>query len=256
MNKTIPLLLAGLLAAGPLYAQNVARVNGVAIPVARADAMLSQFASQGQADSPQLRDQIKEQLINSELVSQEAAKLGLAKQADVAMQLELVRQNILFRAYLQDFVRRNPVSDADIQAEYERYKTEHSGKEYRARHILMKTEDEAKAVIVKLKGGAKFEDLAKQSLDVSNKDKGGELDWAAPDGYVPEFAKALAALPKGATSETPVKTDYGWHVIQVEDIRDTQFPPLEQVKPQIQEGLQRQRVSKMLAELRAKAKIE
>ena len=256
MNRSIPLLLAALLATGPLYAQNLARVNGTAIPTAKADAMIKELANQGQPDSPQLRDMVKDRLITYELMMQEAGKLGLSKQPDVANQLEFARQNVLVRAFLQDYVKRNPVTDADIKAEYDRVKAERTGKEYRARHILLKTEAEAKAVIVKLKGGAKFEDLAKQSLDPSNKDKGGELDWAPQDAYVPEFSKAMAALDKGKTSETPVQTQYGWHVIRVDDVREAQFPAMEQIKPQIQEGLQRQRIDKMLADLRSKAKIE
>jgi len=257
MNKSIPLLLAGLLAAGPLFAQNLAKVNGVAIPTSRADVMIKELATQGRGDSPQLRQQVKDQLITYEIMMQEAGKLGLTKQPEVVTQLEFARQTVLVRALLQDYVKKNPVTDAEIKAEYDRYKGERGGKEYLARHILVKTEDEAKAVIVKLKGGAKFDDLAKQSsIDTSNKDKGGALDWAAPDGYVPEFGKALAALPKGATSDVPVKTEFGWHVIRVEDVRDAQFPPMEQVKPQIQEALQRQHIDKMLADLRAKAKIE
>jgi len=256
MKKSIPLLLAGLLAAGPLFAQNIAKVNGVAIPTSRADAMLNQLAAQGQGNIPQLRERVKDQLITYELISQEAGRIGLAKQPDIALQVELARQNVLFRAFLQDYVKKNPVSDAEVKAEYDRIKAARSAKEFLARHILLKTEDEAKAVIVKLKGGAKFEELAKQSMDTSNKDKGGELDWAAPDGYVPEFAKALSAMPKGATSEAPVKTEFGWHVIRVDDIREAQFPAIEQVKPQIEEGLQQQKVAKMLGELRSKAKIE
>jgi peptidyl-prolyl cis-trans isomerase C len=257
MKKSVPLLLAGLLAAGPLFAQNLAKVNGVPIPSQRADAMMSQLASQGQGNIPQLRERVKEQLITYELISQEATRLGLTKQPDIALQLDLARQNVLFRAYLQDYVKRNPVTDAEIKAEYDKVKAARAGKEYHARHILVKTEDEGKAVIAKLKGGAKFEDVAKaQSQDPTNKDKGGDLDWAAPDNYVPEFGKALAALPKGALSDAPVKTEYGWHVIRVDDIRDVQFPPVEQLKPQIEEMLQQQRVGKMLADLRAKAKIE
>jgi len=255
MNRSIPLLLAALLATGPLYAQNLARVNGTAIPTAKADAMLKELAGQGQADSPELRNMIKDRLITFELMAQEAGKLGLAKQPEVANQLEFARQNVLMRAFLQDFVKKNPVTDAEVKAEYDRVKAERTGKEYHARHILLKTEAEAKAVIAKLKGGAKFEELAKQSLDASNKDKGGELDWAAQDAYVPEFSKAMAALDKGKTSETPVQTQFGWHVIRVDDVREAQFPAIEQIKPQIQEGLQRQRVDKMLADLRSKAKI-
>jgi peptidyl-prolyl cis-trans isomerase C len=256
MNKTIPLLLAGLLAAGPLFAQNVAKVNGVPIPTARADAMMKELATQGQPDTPQLREQVKDRLITYEIMMQEASRLNLSKQPDVATQLEFARQNVLVRALLQDYVKKNPVTDAEVAAEYDRYKAGRAGKEYLARHILLKTEAEAKAVIAKIKAGGKFEDLAKQSIDTSNKDKGGELDWAGTDAYVPEFSKAMAALTKGQVTDTPVQTQFGWHVIRVDDVREAQFPPIEQVRPQIQEALQRQRIDKLLADLRAKAKVE
>jgi len=256
MKKSIPLLLAGLLAAGPLFAQNLAKVNGVAIPMSRADAMLTQLASQGQGNIPGLRERVKEQLITQEIIAQEASKAGLTKQPDVAMQLEMARQNVLFRAFIQDYVKKNPLPEAEVKGEYDKIKAARAGKEFRSRHILLKTEDEAKAVIAKLKGGAKFEDLAKQSLDASNKDKGGDLDWAAPDGFVPEFAKALSSMNKGATSDVPVKTEFGYHVIRVDDVREAQFPSFEQVKPQIEDALQQQRIGKMLADLRTKATIE
>lgn len=255
MKRTLPLLLAGLLASGPLFAQNLARVNGVAIPSARAEAMVQGLAAQGKGDSPQMREAIKDQLITYEIMMQEAARLGLAKQPDVATQLEFARQSVLVRALLQDHMKKNPITDAEVKAEYEQRKAGR-GKEFHARHIVVKNEADAKAIIAKLKGGAKFEDLAKQSLDPSNKDKGGDLDWAAPDAYLPEFAKALASLSKGGLSETPVQTQYGWHVIRVDDIREAQFPSVDQLKPQIQELLQRARIDKLLTDLRSKAKIE
>lgn len=261
MKKFAPLLLAGLLASGPLFAQNIAKVNGVAIPTSRADAMVNQLMSQAQAQGQQanpaeLGQRVKDQLITYELISQEASKTGLSKQPDVALQLDLARQNVLFRAYLQDYLKKNPVSDAEIQARYDAIKAAQTKKEYLARHILLKTEDEAKAVIAKLKAGGKFDDLAKQSIDPSNKDKGGMLDWASPDAYDPDFSKAMVALQKGQTTEVPVKSQFGWHVIRVEDVREARFPPLEQVKPRVQEIVQQEKVGKMLEDLRAKAKIE
>ncbi|HEY4374317.1 MAG TPA: peptidylprolyl isomerase [Burkholderiales bacterium] len=263
MKKIASLLLAGLLASGPLYAQNIAKVNGVAIPTSRADAMVNQLASQqgqgqgqGQPNLPQLRERVKDQLITYELISQEASKSGLSKQPDVAMQLDLARQTVLFRAFLQDYVKKNPVSDADIKTKYDALKAEQTKKEYLARHILVKTEDEAKAVITKLKGGAKFEDLAKQqSIDPSNKDKGGVLDWAPADVYDPDFSKVMVGLAKGQTTDTPVKTRFGWHVIRLDDVRES-FPPLDQVRPQVTQVVQQERITKMLEEMRAKAKIE
>jgi peptidyl-prolyl cis-trans isomerase C len=260
MKSTLPLLLlAGLLASGPLYAQNLARVNGIAIPSERADVMIKELVAQGRPDTPQLRDLVKDRLVTYELMMQEAGKLGLAKQPDVAIQLDFARQNVLVRAFLQDYVKKNPVTDAEIKAEYDRIKDEPHpvAKEYLAHHILVKTEAEAKNVLVKLKGGAKFEVLAKQvSIDTSNKDQGGELAWAAPDAYVPEFGQALMALQKGQVSDKPVQTQYGWHVIRVDDVRDVAPPTLEQLRPQIQEALQSRHVEKMLADLRSGAKID
>lgn len=260
MKKFNSLLLAGLLASGPLYAQNIAKVNGVVIPSARADAMYNQLMANGQgAKIPNLKDRIKEQLITYELVTQEASKNGLTKQPDIAMQLEFARQNVLFTAFLQDYIKKNPVSDAEMQSEYDKLKAGATSrpKEYHARHILVKTEAEAKTVITKLKGGAKFEDMAKQySQDPGNKDKGGDLDWASPENFVPEFGKAMAALNKGQTTDAPVQTQFGWHVIHVDDTRESPFPPLDAVKPQLQDALQRQKLDKMMADLRAKATIE
>jgi peptidyl-prolyl cis-trans isomerase C len=259
MKKYAPLLLAGLLASGPLFAQNVAKVNGVAIPTARADAMATQMATQGQPDSPELRARIKDQLITYEILSQEANRLGLAKQPDVATQLEFQRQSVLVRAVLQDYVKKNPVTDADVKAAYDLRKAEfdkNPRKEYLARHILVKTEPEAKAILAKLKGGAKFEDLAKQSIDPGSKDKGGSLDWAPAETYVPEFSKVLVTLDKGKTTESAVQSQFGWHIIRVDDVRSASFPPFEQVRQQLQEVAQRDRIDKLLAELRSKAKVE
>jgi peptidyl-prolyl cis-trans isomerase C len=265
MKKPLSLLLlAGLLASGPLYAQNLARVNGVAIPMAKADLMVKELATQGRPDTPQLRDAVKNQLITYELIMQQASKLDLDKQPEVATQLEFARQNVMMRAYLQDYVKKNPVTDAEIKAEYDTAKAQYENgskegapKEYLARHILVKTEGEAKGVLTKLKNGSKFEDLAKQSsIDTSNKDKGGQLDWADTSTFDPDFTKAMVALSKGSTTTAPVKTQFGWHIIRLDDVRDVAFPPMDQIKGKIAESLQRQRVDKMLADLRSNAKIE
>jgi peptidyl-prolyl cis-trans isomerase C len=265
MNKSISLmLLAGLLASGPLWAQNLARVNGVAIPSSREEAMIGKLASQGRPDSPQLREAVKNQLITYELIMQEASKQDLAKQPEVATQLEFARQNVIVGAFFQDFVKKNPVSDADIKAEYGKIKAQYEAsakegapKEYLSRHILVKTEPEAKAALAKLKGGAKFEVLAKQvSIDTSNKDTGGQLDWGGMETYDPDFTKAMVALSKGQTTASPVKTQFGWHIIRLDDVREVAFPTLEQTREKILESLRQQRVEAMLADLRSKAKIE
>lgn len=258
MNNSPSLLLTALLAvlSAPAAAQNIAKVNGIAIPESRVEAMMRAAAAQGQQDSPQLRQRMRDELIMREIVSQEAGKLGLAKLPEVANQLELSRQNVLTQAYVQEYFKKNPVSDADVQAEYDKLRKGLGDKEYRARHILVKSEEQARDILTKLKAGGKFDELARQSEDPGSKDKGGDLDWVSPGGLVPEFSRAMVSLKKGDTVEAPVKTQYGFHVIRLDDVREARPPSIEQTRPRIMEALQRQKFEKMLAELRTKAKIE
>ena len=244
------------LAALPALAQNIAVVNGKAIPSSRADLMVKQAATQGQADSPELRKLVKDELITREVLVQEADKLGLGNSADVKTQLEIARQSLVIRALVGDFVKKHPISDADVKAEYDKFKATAGDKEYRARHILVEKEDDAKAIITKLKGGAKFEDLAKQSKDPGSAAKGGDLDWASPASFVKPFSDAMVALAKGGLTETPVKTQFGYHVIRLDDVRAAKVPTMEEVKPQIIESLQQKKLQEYQAELRAKAKVQ
>jgi peptidyl-prolyl cis-trans isomerase C len=264
------LVLLFAAAALPVFAQNIAVVNGKPIPSSRADVIVKQMAAQGQQDSPQLRELVKENLITQEILIQEADKLGLTDTPEAKTQLEMARQSIALRALQADFVKKNPISDSEIKAEYDRIKAEYDkttsrddGKEYLARHILVDNEADAKAIIAKLKGGAKFEELAKQSKDPGSASKGGELDWAKPSTYVEPFSKALVGLQKGKITETPVKTEYGYHVIKLENIRtakaagpEEKFPTLEQVKPRISEMLQQKKLQAYQEELRKKAKVQ
>ena len=256
--KYAPFLLAAALTAisGAALAQNIAKINGVAIPMSRADTMIKEMAAQGRPDSPDLRKAIREELINREIMMQEASRLGLAKQPDVETQLEFAKQNVMVRAYIQDYFKRNPITDAQVAAEYAKIRGELGEKEYRTRHILVKTEDLAKGIITKLKAKGKFEDLAKTSEDPGSKDKGGDLDWATPATFVPEFTQAMMKLKKGEFTETPVKSTFGFHVIRLDDVRDTQLPSIAEAKPRIMEVLQRNQFEKMLADLRTKATIE
>jgi peptidyl-prolyl cis-trans isomerase C len=169
-------------------------------------------------DSPQLRNEVREQLIVREIIAQEATKKGLAKNVDVQAQLELARQQVLWNAYIADFIKSNPIPDAQLKAEYDKLRSTRGDKEYKTRHILLEKEDDAKAVIADLKKGRKFEELAKQSKDPGSKDRGGDLDWNSPAGYVKPFGDAMVKLEKGKYTETPVQTQFGWHVI-VEDVR-------------------------------------
>jgi len=243
-------------AALPAMAQNLAVVNGKPVPSSRADVMVKQMVAQGQQDTPELRAMIKDELINREILIQEADKLGLGTQADVKSQVEIARQSILIRALVADYLKKNPVKDADIKAEYDRFKAQASDKEYHARHILVEKEEDAKAIIVKLKAGAKFEDLAKQSKDPGSAANGGDLDWAAPAAFVKPFSDAMTSLQKGQLYDTPVKTQFGYHVIRLDDVRAAKIPTLEEVKPQIAEGLQQKKLQAFQQQLRAKAKIQ
>jgi len=172
--------------------------------------------------------------------------------------MELARQSILIGLLDADVDKKSAPTDAEVQAEYDKFKQEASasGKEYKARHILVEKEDEAKKIIDQLKKGGKFEELAKSSKDTGSAKNGGDLDWAAPDSYVKPFSDALTKLSKGQVTDAPVQTQFGWHVIRLDDVRDTQFPPLEQVTPQIREGLQQQRVQAFVEGLRKNAKIQ
>ncbi|WP_075791201.1 peptidylprolyl isomerase [Massilia putida] len=256
--KPARLLLAmTAMVALPSFAQNVATVNGKPIPAAKVDQVVKQVVAQGKAtDSPQLREAIKKDLIGREVLIQEADKQGVGTRPDVKNAIDNARQSIIINAMLADYIKKNPVKDADIKAEYDKYKAQVGDKEYHARHILVGTEDEAKQIIAKLKGGAKFEDLAKQSKDPGSAPNGGDLDWASPASFVPEFSKAMTSLQKGQITETPVHTQFGWHVIKLEDVRPAKVPPLEEVKQQVAESLQQRKLAAFREELMKKAKIQ
>ncbi|MFL6711075.1 MAG: peptidyl-prolyl cis-trans isomerase [Massilia sp.] len=254
--KPATLLVMSALLAAPAFAQNVATVNGKPIPAARVDQIVKQVVAQGkQADSPQLREAIKKDLINREVLLQEADKQGVATRPDVKLALDNARQSIIINAMLQDYVKKNPVKDADIKAEYDKYKSQVGDKEYHARHILVGTEEEAKAIIAKLKAGGKFEELAKQSKDGSAAN-GGDLDWASAASYVPEFSNAMVKLNKGQITETPVKSQFGYHVIKLEDTRPAKVPSFDEVKQQVAESIQQKRLAAYRDELAKKAKIQ
>ncbi|WP_426337952.1 peptidylprolyl isomerase [Pseudoduganella sp. S-14] len=255
--KPATLLLALIaVAATPAFAQNVATVNGKTIPSAQMEAAVKQAAAQGQPDSPQLRDMIKKSLIGREVLVQEATKQGVAANKEVKDALEQARQDIIIRALLVDYVKKNPVSDAEIKSAYDQFKASKGDKEYHARHILVKTEKEATDIIAKLKGGAKFEELAKASQDPGSAANGGDLDWAAPGNYVKPFADAMVALKDGQITDKPVQSQFGYHVIKLEGSRAAKVPSLEEIKPQIAESLTQRKVAAYRDQLVAKAKVQ
>jgi peptidyl-prolyl cis-trans isomerase C len=235
----------------------IATVNGVPVPQARADLLVQQQIQRGGSDTEQMRGMVKDELVNREILMQEAQKSGIAKQPEVQTQLDMARQEIIVSAYLRDYVRKHPVTDAEVQKEYERAKAQHGDKEYKARHILVETEDEAKALIAQLKKGGKFEDLAaKNSKDTGSAQRGGDLDWNVPATYDKQFSDAMVKLEKGKYTETPVRSRFGFHVIQLDDVRPARFASLAEVKPRIQQMLAQNKIEELVKGLRAKAKIE
>jgi peptidyl-prolyl cis-trans isomerase C len=255
----IPLVAAAQGAAKPQAGgrEAIATVNGVAVPKARMELMMQQQTARGAPDNEQTRAALRENLINREIVAQEASRAGLAKSAEVQTELELARQEVLINAYIGDYVKKHPVTDAEVQKEYDRVKAQNGDKEYKARHILVETEDQAKGLISDLKKGAKFEDLAaKNSKDTGTKDRGGDLDWNVPSVFDKQFSDAMVKLDKGKFTDAPVHTRFGYHVIQLDDVRQVKFPALAEVKPRIQQQLAQNRVGELIRGLRAKAKVE
>ncbi len=235
----------------------VASVNGVAVPQSRMDFMMQQQTQRGGPDNEQTRNMVRDELVNRELIAQEAQKSGLMKQPDLQAQLDLARQEVIVGAYMREWVRKNPVSDAEVQKEYEKAKSSTGDKEYRARHILVDSEDQAKGLIADLKKGGKFDDLAsKNSKDTGTKDRGGDLDWNAPGTFDKQFADAMVKLEKGKYTEAPVRTRFGFHIIQLDDVRPMKFPALADVKQRIQQQLVQAKIDELIRGLRAKAKIE
>jgi len=219
--------------------------------------LTTQIARTGRPVGPEMQEQLKQEVIAREIFMQEAQRRGLDATDDYKSQLELARQTILIRELFADYQKKNPVSDAEAKAEYDKFVAANGGKEYRTRHILVEKEDEAKKVIADIKRGQKFEDVAKkQSKDPGSAQNGGDLDWATAASYVPEFSTAMTKLAKGQMTQEPVKSQFGWHVIRVDDVREAQLPKFDEVKPQIAQQLQQQKLVKFQEELRSKAKVE
>ena len=236
---------------------NIAKVNGVAVPRARQDLLMQQQGARGMPDNEQTRALVRDELINREVLYQEAQRTGVGKKPEVQAQVEMARQEVVVSAYVREWVRTHPVTDADVQKEYERAKSQTGDKEYRARHILVETEEQAKSLIDELKKGGKFEDLAtKNSKDPGSAQRGGDLDWNVPTTYDKQFADALVKLEKGKYTDTPVHTRFGYHVIMLEDVRPVKFPALNEVRQRISQQVTQTRIDELVKSLRAKAKVE
>jgi peptidyl-prolyl cis-trans isomerase C len=258
LKKTRVWVLLAAFAATPAFAQNIAVVNGTPIPTSRADALVKQLVAQGQQDSPQLQQAVREELVNREILMQEAAREGIANQPDVKAQIAVAQQTVVLRALIENFVKAHPVTDAEVKARYdELVKQNGGGKELHLHHILVDNEQQAKDLIAKIKGGASFEDLAKQySKDPGSGKNGGDLDWSSPSAYVPEFGAAASKLKKGEVTPEPVKTQFGWHIIRMDDSREVAPPPLEQVQKQISQQIQQEKLQAFEEQLKKKAVIK
>ena len=275
-SVTISLAAAGLIAASNGYAQDIKpaaekpaaaaatpakavkiTVNGVAIPASRFQILTQQAVGQGQPDSAQLQAQIKDNLVKGEIVAQEAIKIGLDKNPEITEQLDLVKHQLLVRAYVADFMKKNPIKDEALKAEYNKVKSAEGDKEYKAQHILVEAEKEAKYLIAQIKKGASFDKLAKEkSKDAGSKEQGGKLEWTMPANFVKPFSDAMVKLKKGEMTQEPVKTAYGYHIIKLDDTRAAKLPGFDEVKDKIRQTQQQALVTKMLDELRTKAKVD
>ncbi|MEW6313563.1 MAG: peptidylprolyl isomerase [Pseudomonadota bacterium] len=235
----------------------VAKVNGVIIPQEDLDVLLRDRLAQGETDTPELRKQLRNELVIHELVSQEATKKGLDKRADTLAEMKLARHNILFNTYLRDFLAANPVVDADAQKEYDEVRTKQGARELRVRHILVESEAVAKYLISQLNKKEDFGKLAGAvSADEATRGKGGEIDWMPEGNFPASLMAALATLKKGQYTTEPVKSEYGWHILKLEDERPINYPPFEEVKEKIKEDIQQRLFDVKLGTLQAAAKIE
>ncbi len=258
MSAACVLALAACGQKGGATGPAAATVNGVAIPASMVDMMVKERTAQGQPDSPEMRKAILENLVMQTLVASEGSKKGLDKTPETTQQLELVKQSIIANAFVQDYLKTNPVTDAMIKGEYDKMVAANGGNEYKARHILVAKEDDAKAIIAApTKDVKQFETLAKaKSMDPGSKANGGDLGWFDPRGMVPEFGAAVAKLEKGSFTKEPVKSQFGYHVIMLDDSRSKTPPPMEQVKEQIKQQVQRTNLKKFFDDMKAKAKVE
>ena len=245
------------LGAGAALAQNIAIVNGKAVPKARMDSLSLQFQSTGRPITPEVQEQMRQHLIALEVFTQEADKLGLSSSDEFKAQMELARQTVLANQLIKEFEKKNAITDELLKAEYDKFAAANGGKEIKARHILVDKEADATAIIASLKKGAKFEEIAKKrSKDTGSGSKGGDLDWANPSSYVPEFSAALQALKKGQLTDKAVKTQFGFHIIRVDDVRDIKLPTFDEVKPQIADQMKQDKRGTYQRDLLGKAKVE
>ncbi|MDR2093188.1 MAG: peptidylprolyl isomerase [Azoarcus sp.] len=255
--KSAPAAKAESAAKAEPAAKPVVTVNGVAVPGDYAETLIASYRAQGAPDDENLRENVRKDLIRRQVLEQAAVKAGVDKRPDIQIKQDVVRQTVLIQDYLQDWAKNNPPTDEELKKEYDEIKARMaSSKEYHVRHILLKTEPEAKAVITRLGKGAKFAELAKKSLDQGSRSRGGDLGWADPSSFVPPFSEALVGLGKGKYTKTPVKTDFGYHVILLEDSRNMQAPSFDDIKVQLQQSLQNKKLQSHIEQLEQAAEVK
>lgn len=242
----------------PAHAQNAAIVNGRKIPLSLADTLRHQMEDDGQADSPELRQQIREVLLQRELLVQEANQLGLGLKPEIRDQITLVQQEILIKALQEQFAASHPIDAKTLQAEYQRYVEQVSNeREFHVRHILLDDEESARKVLAKLNAGARFDELAsKRSRDPGSARRGGDLDWMRLSEMEKPFAAAVANMKKGERSRSPVKTKFGFHIIQIDDTRNRKPKSFAEISARLEQKLAQQAWDAHVAQLRQKARIE
>jgi len=252
------LLPATVSAASKVKPENrpVAVVNGVAIPQSLADYMLAEQKRNGGQETPEIKAAIRDRLITGEIMAQEARKKGLDKLPATATQIELSRMDILTRATVEDYMKSHQITDADLKSEYDRIKATITGNEYKSRHILLEKQEDARKIIARLKKGEKFEELAKLSIDQGSRNNGGELGWSLPTAFVSSFANAMTGLKIGKITEEPVQTQFGWHIIRLDDVRAIKAPTFEESKEQLRGRLQQAKSQKLIMDLKSKASIK
>jgi len=257
IKSTVLLAAVAVILPAAALAQNLAIVNGKAVPKSRLTTLTQQASRAGQPVTPEMESRARDEVVLREIFAQEAEKRGVAGTAEYKAQLELLRQTVLIRELFNEYQKKNPATEAEAKAEYEKVKSQQTGTEYRARHILVEKEEDAVKLIAEIKAGAKFEDVAKKnSKDPGSAENGGDLDFAKPDTYVPEFGQAMSKLKKGEMTDTPVKTQFGYHIIKLEDTREAQFPGFDEVKAQLMQRLAQTKLQAYQESLRKSAKTD
>ena len=250
---------AACVAATAVFAQNLAIVNGKSIPLAKYNSIVAavkdQSAQTGRPLPVGYEDRIKSKLIETTALVQAAEARGLNTTPEFREKMDEARDAILISLLYEQYKKTHPVTDAQAKAEYDRLVAA-NGTEYRASHILVKTEAEAQKVEAELKKGANFGALArKYSLDPGSARRGGDLNWSVASNYVPPFAQALETLKKGQITATPVKSPFGYHIIRLDDVRKAPVPAFEQVKGQIRDQMEQQQIMRFQQEMQAHVKI-